>query len=411
MSGAPEYSSLADDTGIGSILDDEQEMTASVTRAYAIVDEGHAGPVRFTVELTHPDTTASEREPAVGWEIVAGTATLDEDYQSSGGKLVFAVGSNTGFIEVDLLDDNLFEEALETFTVRLTQQDSSLLLISQTDSSFEASIRDNETLSAAISADAKFVAEGDEASFTVTLTGGVTAEAVRVTFETTGDAEAVNDFGTPIGSLSFPPGDSTGKSGVLEIPAGESSGSITFPILQDGTDEDDEDLEVEIFSVSSASRSATVIPDQALASTTILDQDEITVSLHGSPSAEEGATATFMVILSGPSDEDISVEWETRQAGDALAQGETAKPGDDYTVATGTVAIAAGNTNGTFTVDTTEDTLAEGDETFRVTLGKAIQDVHAFQEGSPGCCVRRWHYPGQRYSARRPHHLRNAERP
>ena len=97
------------------------------------------------------------------------------------------------------------------------------------------------------------------------------------------------------------------------------------------------------------------------------------MSLHGSPSAEEGATATFMVILSGPSDEDISVEWETRQAGDALAQGETAKPGDDYTVATGTVAITAGNTNATFTVDTTEDTLAEGDETFRVTLDKATK--------------------------------------
>ena len=371
LSGQPLYSSLVDDNGTGTILDDEQAMVVSVSRTYAIVNEDHPGPVRFTVELTHPDTTASERNPAVGWEIVAGTATEGEDYQAAGGKLSFPVGSTSGFIEVDLLDDNLFEEALETFTVRLTQQDTRLLTISPTDSSFETSIRNNETLSAAITATARFVAEGDDAGFTVTLTGGVTTEAVRVDFETAGDAEPEEDYGAPTGSLSFPPGDSSGKTGALTIPAGQTSGTITYPILTDSVEDDDETLEVEIFNVYSASRSAMVPPDQAMASTTILDEGSLTVSIQGSPSVDEGTAATFTVALSKPSDENVTADWTTRQVSDPLDPGETAKPGEDYAIATGTVSIPAGSTSATFTVSTTEDTLVEGDETFWVELDEA----------------------------------------
>ena len=360
LRGQPLYSSLADDSGTGTILDDEQAMIASVSRAYAIVNEDHSGPVRFTVELTHPDTTASERNPAVGWDIVAGTATEEEDYQAAGGKLSFPVGSTTGFLEVDLLDDNLFEESLETFTVRLTQQDTRLLTISATDSSFETSIRDNETLSPAIAATAEFVSEGDDAAFTVMLTGGVTTEAVRVDFETAGDAVPEDDYGTPTGSLSFPPGDSSGKAGTLTIPAGQTSGTITYPILTDSVEDDDETLEVEIFNVYSASRSAAVPPNQAMASTIILDRGSLTASIQGSPSVDEGTAATFTVALSKTSDEGVTADWTTRQVGDPLDPGETANPGDDYVAATGTVSILAGSTSATFTVDTTDDTLVFG---------------------------------------------------
>ena len=74
LSGQPEHAALADPVATGTILDDEQPMVASVSRAYAVMSEGHTGPVQFMVELTHPDTTASERNPAAGWRIVAGTA-------------------------------------------------------------------------------------------------------------------------------------------------------------------------------------------------------------------------------------------------------------------------------------------------------------------------------------------------
>ena len=366
LSNSPEHSTLADGIGVGTIVDDEQPMVASVSRLYSIVDEDRAGPVRFIVELSHPDTVASERNVSVGWQVAAGTATEGEDYLAAGGMYNFPVGTTSGFLDVTLEDDNLFEEEFETFAVELIQQGTRLAAISATDASFEASIRDNETLTAAITAESKSVAEGQLAIFRVTLTGGLTAEATSVRIETLGTAEAAEDYGIPFGSLSFPPGDSTGRTVTLEIPAGQPSGTITYPILNDSVEEDDETLTVEVFSASSGKRAVSVSPTQSRASATILDQGALTVSIEGVPSVDEGNAATFTVYLSKTIGEDISVEWSTRQPGQMLTAAETAKPDIDYPASADTVVIPAGDTAATFTVSTTDDTLAEGDETFLV---------------------------------------------
>ena len=125
--------SLADDTAVGTIVDDEAPLVASVSRAYSIVNEDQAGPVRFTVELSHPNTTASERYPAVGWRTVPGTAALGADYQGANGKLTFMPGINTGFVDVDVVDDDLFESALETFSLELVASETRLATISPTE--------------------------------------------------------------------------------------------------------------------------------------------------------------------------------------------------------------------------------------------------------------------------------------
>ena len=371
LSNSPEHSTLADGIGVGMIVDDEQPMVASVSRLYSIVDEDRAGPVRFIVELSHPDTVASERNVSVGWQVAAGTATEGEDYLAAGGMYNFPVGTTIGFLDVTLEDDNLFEEEFETFAVELIQQGTRLAAISATDASFEASIRDNETLTAAITAESKSVAEGQLAIFRVTLTGGLTAEATSVHVEALGTAEAAEDYGIPFGSLSFPPGDSTGRTVTLEIPAGQPSGTITYPILNDSVEEDDETLTVEVFSASSGKRAVSVSPTQSRASATILDQGALTVSIEGVPSVDEGTAATFTVYLSKTISEDVSVEWSTRQPGQLLTAAETAEPDIDYPASADTVVIPAGDTAATFTVSTTDDTLAEGGETFRVALEEA----------------------------------------
>ena len=371
LSNSPEHSTLADGIGVGNIVDDEQHMVASVSRTYSIVDEDRAGPVRFIVELSHPDTVASERHVSVGWQVAAGTATEGEDYLAAGGMYKFPVGTTSGFLDVTLEDDNLFEEEFETFAVELIQQGTRLAAISATGASFEVSIRDNETLTTAITAESKSVAEGQLAIFRVTLTGGLTAEATSVHVEALGTAEAVEDYGIPFGSLSFPPGDSTGRTVTLEIPAGQPSGTITYPILNDSVEEDDETLTVEVFSASSGKRAVSVSPTQSRASATILDQGALTVSIEGVPSVDEGNAATFTVYLSKTISEDISVEWSTRQPGQLLTAAETAEPDIDYPASADTVVIPVGDTAATFTVSTTDDTLAEGGETFRVALEEA----------------------------------------
>ena len=303
-----------DDSADGTIVDDEDLMVASVSRAFAMIDEGHAGPAMFMVQLTHPETVASERNPAVAWQVVDGTATAGDDYQAVGNKLTFPVGSTTGQLEVNIEDDNLLEEYLETFTVELIEQGSGFLAISPTDNSFEASIRDNEALTASITANSESVAAGQNATFTVTLVGGVSTEAVNIELEAAGTATAAEDYGTPTGSLTFPPDNTTGITATLEIPAGQSSGTLI-------------------------------------------------VSSKGSPNVEEGTTVT--ITMSKTLDQQVSVDWATT-AGDGTAEADV-----DYTAASGTAVVSVGSTCTAFMVSTLEDTLVEEDVVFLIRLEEA----------------------------------------
>ena len=307
----------------------------------------------------------------MSWQVNDGTTTVGQDYQAAGGKLTFPVGATSGMLEVNLMDDNLFEQSLETFTVDLIDQGTRLSTLSPTEASFEASIRDNESLTTSITANAEMAAEGNDTTFTVTLTGGVPADAVTVAFEAAGTATAVDDYDAPIGAITFPPGSVSGKTGVLEIPAGQLSGTITYPIVADNAEEDEETLDVEIFNAASSVRTASVSQTESLASVTILDQGSLTVSIQGAPSADEGTAATFTIVMSTASDEYVSVDWATKQAEKVPGGSPAAEEDVDYAAASGTVAITAGSTSATFTVSTTQDTLAEGDETFQVVLEEA----------------------------------------
>ena len=53
--------------------------------------------------------------------------------KGANGKLTFMPGVNAGFIDVDVVDDNLFEAALETFSVELVANETRLASISPTE--------------------------------------------------------------------------------------------------------------------------------------------------------------------------------------------------------------------------------------------------------------------------------------
>ena len=79
-------------------------------------------------------------------------------------------------------------------------------------------------------------------------------------------------------------------------------------------------------------------------------------------SAEEGDSATFRVTLSPAATEAVTVDYAT-----SVASGDTAVQAD-FTANSGTLTFATGDSSKTFTVATVEDTTAESDETFTVTL-------------------------------------------
>ena len=137
------------------------------------------------------------------------------------------------------------------------------------------------------------VVEGESATFTVLLKGGSTASDLMVAFETEGDATGGVDYSIPIGRISFPGDEANPTRGVLIIPAGRSFGTITFPILRDGENEEagngnDEKLVVKIFAPSMEGRTAraqgrnlSIADDAYQAETTILDYDTVAVSVEG----------------------------------------------------------------------------------------------------------------------------------
>ena len=389
LSNGPHYSTIVDDTAEGTILDNEEPMVASVSRTYSVVNERHPGPLIFAVALSHPTTTNHERNPAAAWQTVDGAATGGEDYTAGSGTVEFDPGEITGFIDLGIIDDNLVEAALETFTVELLETGSRLVTLSTTDASYETSIRDNESLTAHIVANSENVVEGQDAAFTVYLTGGTTTVDTSVTFELSeSDASKTyvgeDDFGAPIGNLTFPEDDDTGRAGALTIPAGEFSGTITYPIAKDSENEEDGELmELRIFTVSDVLKGGSVSSTKYKDSSLILDKGSLTASIEGTPTVAEGGTATFTVSLSQATDEAVLVGWATRSAGDTLELWETAEPDADYSADSGSVTVAAGDTSATFTVDTTDDTLVENTEYFVVTLENATKGAGLLPEIVP----------------------------
>ena len=100
---------------------------------------------------------------------------------------------------------------------------------------------------------------------------------------------------------------------------------------------------------------------------TIAASDPITVSLSGPASVEEGSeSADYTVSLSGGTPiANLTVDYATAD--------DTAEAGSDYTAKSGALTFTpADHADKTFTVQTTDDTVKDGDETFTVALSNAV---------------------------------------
>ena len=347
--------------GLTTIADTEITITdddapPELTIANASVVEG--GKAMFTVTLT----PVSGRDVTVQWTTGddgtdgAVQATADTDYtaQTTAATLTIAAGSTTGTVEVQTTEDTLYEGD-ETFAVELASPTNATLGSPDTGI---GTITDNDTapMTAALSVSPSSVGEAASTTtitVTATLDGSVTFDedtTVRVTIGKDGDT-AVSDT------------DYTGVSPFdLTISAGQSSGQRTFSLAptNDTLDEDNEKL-----TVHATAGGLTTIADTEI---TITDDDappELTIA---NASVVEGGKAQFTVTLTPVSGRDVTVQWTTGDDGtDGAAQ---ATADTDYTAQTtaATLTIAAGSTTGTVEVQTTEDTLDEGAETFAVEL-------------------------------------------
>ena len=186
-------------------------------------------------------------------------------------------------------------------------------------------------------------ADGDdvEADADVTVTWTASIES--------GDTAVAADLGTP-------------TTGTVTIAMGATSTMFSVMLEDDALDEDAETFTV---TLSGASANAQLAADPTAKGTIWDDDVEPSLSVADA-GATEGDPAEFTVTLSAVSGRAVTVDWAT-----SVETGDTATSDTDFTAASGTLTIRAGDETGTVTVETLEDTTVEGDETFTVTLSNA----------------------------------------
>ena len=137
---------------------------------------------------------------------------------------------------------------------------------------------------------------------------------------------------------------------------------IRLPIIHDDVDEPDSTITVRIlpdprYRVGDTPTSTVTITDDDDPPSLAVDDAAVTEGDSGT------VNATFTASLSTESGRTVTVDWTTSDG--------TATAGADYSAGSGTLTFAAGDTEKTFDVAVTGDTMDEADETFTVTLSNA----------------------------------------
>lgn len=122
----PVNATIADAAGTGTIIDDDAAPTLTI--ANASTTEGNAGTKKLTFTLTL--SKASGRSLSVAYATANGSAVAGSDYSALSGTVVFAAGTVSRTIAVDILGDTI-REPNETFVVNLSLPVNVILGVTQ----------------------------------------------------------------------------------------------------------------------------------------------------------------------------------------------------------------------------------------------------------------------------------------
>ena len=329
-----------------TIYDDDAEPTAITLSVDSDeVSEGDSMATTVTLTATLEGGTTRNTATTVALSL-SGTAT--------------STGSGADYTAVVPSEMTIpAEEATGTATLRITPTNDGIvegeetIRVEGTVSGFtvspaEITINDDDSGTLSLSGSGTAVSEGNDASYTVTLSHAIGHE-VTVGWSVTSGSATAADYGTSSDSVTFLAGS----------PA-SSTRPFTISVEDDSLSEVAESFIVMLGTVT-GDISDWVSVDLSASSTvaTIAESDPITVTLSGNSSVDEGESVTYTVSLDGVTPTaDLTVDYATIPAvsGDYEGVSETL---------TFTFSDAAAKT---VTVQTTEDSIAEGEETFSFEL-------------------------------------------
>ena len=344
----------------------QTDLTLSIEGPAGPVDEGEVAT--FTVTLSG----SPGEEVVVGYIASTGSGSASVfDFDTGSGNLTFAAGASGGDLMQEItvmVRDDTLSEADETFTVRLRTTPANPLptgvILDPAASSAQATITDqSDPIMVTIAPPDAEVAEGENAVFTVTLSGSP-GTRVMLNYEAIvslgiGDTASADDFTATSGTLTFLAG----------APARNWVQTVEVPVRDDNAVEGSETFSV-LFR-SAAGSSGFTISGNNSPRATIAASDALTISIQGPDEAvQEGEDAVFTVSVSRLPENNLSVQYGT-----SLTTGNDAAQQIDFTETRNQLAFSGGTGNPLtqeIRIPVTQDDLIEGNETFAVTLSAPL---------------------------------------
>ena len=330
-------------TAVLTILNDDlpQRGTINLNNSNYTVNENG------TANITLTRTNGSDGEVSVILTPSNGSAIAGDDYTNTAITVTFADGQTSKIVTVPINNDTIYEP---TETVNLTISNPTGGATLGTQQTATLTIIDNDAVPGVIqfSNGTYSINENGTPVIAVTLTrsnGSDGAVSVRINL-TNGTATAPSDYNNTAITVNFA--------------NGETSKTVTIPIVNDSQLEADETINL---SLSNPQGGAT-LGTQTTAVLTILNDDlpqRGTINLNNSNyTVNENGTANITLTRTNGSDGEVSVIL-TPSNGSAIA-------GDDYTNTAITVTFADGQTSKIVTVPINNDTIYEPTETVNLTI-------------------------------------------
>lgn len=347
----PTNATLGDDQGVGTIIDNDAPPTISVNDVAVL--EGNAGTKTavFTISLSNPHS----QNVTVNYATADDTAIAGSDYVAASGVATITAGSPSTSIAVTINGDTTFESD-ESFRFNLSNPTNATI----TDNQGIGAINNDDPVPV-ISINDVSVTEGNagtvNAGFTVSLSNP-SSQTITVDYATANStATAGSDFVAATATVTFTPG--------------QTSRPLNITVNGDTVFEQNEAFNVNLSGASNAT-----ISDSQGVGTITNDDAQPTISINDVSVTEGNAgttTANFTVSLSNASSVVISANYTTADG--------SASAGSDYTLNSGSVSFAAGETSKSISVTVSGDTTFEGNETFNVNLSNATNATFADSQG------------------------------
>jgi len=373
LSGVSSNATIADDTAIGTIIDNDARQ---LSIADARVAEGAGGTTTLTFKVRL--SSAATQVVTVDYFTANGTALAGEDYVAATGTVTFAAGVVERDVVITINGDNTVELD-ETFFVRLQANANAPVNATIVDGEAVGTIQRDETQ---FTLDLGTPQSGAEEP--VVPPGGGNPVAKTLTFKIlrTGDltqpgtATYTTVNGTAVAGKDF-----VAQSGTVNFAAGETQKEVTITLINDQNFELDETFSLQLSSVTNGIIvNDTGTPQATFSQTaTILGSDTRPTVEISDATIQEGNAATTMTftvkLRSGGQDtanevEDIEVKFHT-VAGTARDTASGLFAVDFNKIDNGSITFAKGETSKTFTIQIAGDSVDEHDETFTVVIDSA----------------------------------------